>query len=264
VHTTSGNPSKLPQLPRWCPLGSLLSHRNKYHPQRPDQKLSDRQHSHGLRFCPIAVAHDVWPVRFAGAQPGRCALGRARDGARAGEGRAAAASHQLGAGGLHVACGAWLPCQNVGGSLRIACNPEIPQVVQHNTTVAVAAQWWPQLAAFLKNPGERTGCLGSPPQPAGQPLSTQMQRSTCCQTRSGGLVETNWRPDPMRLARLAALPEGSPRPPLCRTVCRGRTDAESLIEPAQSTSLGPVHQPIRLREPRIVHCSAALATDGPR
>ncbi|APD49499.1 hypothetical protein KQ302_12440 [Synechococcus sp. CS-602] len=119
------------------------------------------------------------------------------------------------------------------------------------------------LAAFLKNPGELNSVFGVLRSLHGSPLSTQMQRHLLAKPRMAALVETNWRPDPIDLARLAALPEGSLGRRYADQLQRQGLTPESLIDPSPITSPAQ-YITHRLRETHdIVHVLTGFGTDGP-
>ncbi|MCP9917851.1 Coq4 family protein [Cyanobium sp. ATX 6F1] len=118
------------------------------------------------------------------------------------------------------------------------------------------------LAAFLKNPTELTSVFAVARSLQGSPLATQMQRHLLANPAMAELVVTLWRPDPIDLAQLSALPVGS----------LGRTYAEQLVSqgltPESLIDPSPISSPAqyithRLRETHdIVHVLTGFGTDG--
>jgi ubiquinone biosynthesis protein COQ4 len=118
------------------------------------------------------------------------------------------------------------------------------------------------LAAFLKNPTELTSVFGVARSLQGSPLATQMQRHLLANPQMAELVVTLWRPAPIDLAQLSALPVGS----------LGRTYAEQLqsqgLTPESLIDPSPISSPAqyithRLRETHdIVHVLTGFGTDG--
>lgn len=119
------------------------------------------------------------------------------------------------------------------------------------------------LATFLKNPGELNSVFGVVRSLQGSPLSTQMQRHLLANPRMAALVESNWRPAPIDLARLSALPEGSLGRSYADQLQSQGLTPESLIDPS------PISSPAqyithRLRETHdIIHVLTGFGTDGP-
>ncbi|MGB7566064.1 MAG: Coq4 family protein [Prochlorococcaceae cyanobacterium] len=118
------------------------------------------------------------------------------------------------------------------------------------------------LAGFLKNPTELSSVFGVARSLQGSPLATQMQRHLLADPQMAELVVTLWRPAPIDLAQLSALPEGS----------LGRTYAEQLqsqgLKPESLIDPSPISSPAqyithRLRETHdIVHVLTGFGTDG--
>ncbi len=118
------------------------------------------------------------------------------------------------------------------------------------------------LVAFLKNPTELTSVFGVARSLQGSPLATQMQRHLLADPQMAELVDSIWRPAPIDLAQLSALPEGSLGRTYAEQLQSQGLTPESLIDPSpiSSTAQFITH---RLRETHdIVHVLTGFGTDG--
>ncbi len=119
------------------------------------------------------------------------------------------------------------------------------------------------LAAFLKNPTELDSVFAVVNSLQGSPLAAQMQRHLLAKPAMAALVESHWRPAPIDLQALAALPEGSLGRSYADQLLRLGLTPESLIDPR------PISSPAdylthRLRETHdIIHVLTGFGTDGP-
>lgn len=119
------------------------------------------------------------------------------------------------------------------------------------------------LAAFLRHPDQLDSVFGVVRSLQGSPLSAQMQRHLLENPAMASLVESRWRPAPIDLDQLSALPEGS----------LGRTYADQLrslgLTPESLVDPRPITSPAeyishRLRETHdIIHVLTGFGTDGP-
>lgn len=118
------------------------------------------------------------------------------------------------------------------------------------------------LAAFLKHPTELTSVFGVARSLQGSPLATQMQRHLLANPQMAELVVTLWRPAPIDLAQLSALPEGSLGRTYAEQLQSQGLTPESLIDPSPITSPAQ-YITHRLRETHdIVHVLTGFGTDG--
>lgn len=119
------------------------------------------------------------------------------------------------------------------------------------------------LAAFLKNPTELDSVFGVARSLQGSPLATQMQRHLLENPAMAALVAEGWRPAPIDMAALAALPEGSLGRTYAEQLQRLNLTPESLIDPRPITSPAE-YLTHRMRETHdIVHVLTGFGIDGP-
>lgn len=107
------------------------------------------------------------------------------------------------------------------------------------------------LATFLKNPTEFNSVFGVARSLQGIPLASQMQRHLLENPAMAALVAEGWRPAPIDLDRLAAMPEGSLGGTYAEQLQRLNLTPESLIDPRPITT------------PGIIHVLTGFRIDGP-
>jgi ubiquinone biosynthesis protein COQ4 len=119
------------------------------------------------------------------------------------------------------------------------------------------------LAAFLKNPTQLESVFGVARSLQGSPLATQMQRHLLENPAMAALVAEGWRPGPIDMAALAALPEGSLGRTYAEQLQRLNLTPESLIDPRPITTAAE-YITHRLRETHdIIHVLTGFGIDGP-
>jgi ubiquinone biosynthesis protein COQ4 len=118
------------------------------------------------------------------------------------------------------------------------------------------------LADFLKNPGSLDSVFRIAGTLSGSPMSTQMFRHLLERPAMADLIAENWRPAPIDLDALEALPEGTLGHVYAHQLRSQGLTPDSLIDPKpiQSPQDYIVH---RLRETHdIVHVLTGFGTDG--
>ena len=119
------------------------------------------------------------------------------------------------------------------------------------------------LAAFLKNTTQLESVFGVARSLQGSPLATQMQRHLLENPAMAALVAEGWRPGPIDMAALAALPEGSLGRTYAEQLQRLNLTPESLIDPRPITTAAE-YITHRLRETHdIIHVLTGFGIDGP-
>jgi ubiquinone biosynthesis protein Coq4 len=119
------------------------------------------------------------------------------------------------------------------------------------------------LAAFLKNPTELESVFGVARSLQGSPLAAQMQRHLLENPAMAALVAEGWRPAPIDMAQLAALPEGSLGRTYADQLQRLNLTPDSLIDPRPITTPAE-YITHRLRETHdIIHVLTGFGIDGP-
>ncbi|MEB3172727.1 MAG: Coq4 family protein [Cyanobacteriota bacterium] len=118
------------------------------------------------------------------------------------------------------------------------------------------------LADFLKNPGSLDSVFRIAGTLSGSPMSTQMFRHLLDNPAMAALIAEHWRPAPIDLDALEALPEGTIGHVYAHQLRSQGLTPDSLIDPKpiQSPQDYIVH---RLRETHdIVHVLTGFGTDG--
>jgi len=158
------------------------------------------------------------------------------------------------------------PGQNVGGSLRIAATPEIPQVVSNIKQRCIAAHGGAKPRRFSQKPGRAStvslecfrSLMAAPVHP---------DRSVTCLAKPAwrALVEKELATVTRSILGRLRPARGQPRRRYAPTVSQGRELApESLIRPQPNHLTGPVTSPHRLREPTTSsQCAHRLWHDWP-
>ena len=119
------------------------------------------------------------------------------------------------------------------------------------------------LAAFLKNPTQLESVFGVARSLQGSPLATQMQRHLLENPAMAALVAEVWRPGPIDMAALAALPEGSLGRTYAEQLQRLNLTPESLIDTRPITTAAE-YITHRLRATHdIIHVLTGFGIDGP-
>ena len=119
------------------------------------------------------------------------------------------------------------------------------------------------LGQFLNHPGELDNVFAIARHLQGSPLATQMQRHLLEHPGMAALVEAGWRPAPVDLDQLLALPAGSLGHAYAQHLRGQGLTAESLIDPTPITS-PQQYLTHRLRETHdIVHVLTGFGVDGP-
>ena len=119
------------------------------------------------------------------------------------------------------------------------------------------------LAKFIKNPDSLESVFAVASSVQNSPLATQMGRHLLSQPGIEAMLADQWRPGPINLDALEALPEGSLGHTYAHQLKAQGLTPDSLIDPAPITNKREflIH---RLRETHdIVHVLTGFGTDGP-
>ncbi|MCT0211605.1 MAG: hypothetical protein DCF18_05720 [Cyanobium sp.] len=131
----------------------------------------------------------------------------------------------------------------------------LPQRLQSLRMVAA-------LSGFLRNPDQLDSVFAVVRSLQNSPLSNQMHRHLLANPQMAALVAEGWRPQPLNLEALEAMPVGSLGHAYARHLSEQGLSPEALLDPAPITSASDylVH---RLRETHdIVHVLTGFGTDG--
>jgi ubiquinone biosynthesis protein Coq4 len=118
------------------------------------------------------------------------------------------------------------------------------------------------LASFLKTPGSLNSVFAVADSVKDGPLGEQARRHLLSDRHFKALVDEGWRPEPIDLLRLQALPEGSLGRCYADQLISQNITPEALIDPTEITNANEfvVH---RVRETHdIVHVLTGFGLDG--